>query len=432
MKILITGLCTLHWGRLEYGNIGNYYIVEPLVREIHRVFTNVEIVTTFQMTDEFCRRENVKTLPMEMYYSWSEYDVDIALKEYGIAKIYEETGQLIGTTPYLEQVLSSDIVIDISGEMWGDKANAVGSERMLVNLLKNRVAQSLGKHTVLYAVSAGPFSDIRTNDLARITYNGFSLVTIREPESFKRMKNLGFSLHNTKQSPCSSYLFEAASIEKANVILKDEKLDDFTKPTVGMVVCGFNLELPYDKWPRDDDEYVEFAMTIEYIVNELGARVVLMSHSNGFDLPPNFKLKPGRDYDVIKQLQDVVAKRKKVKNMDDVRCIENAYIPSETKAIIGRFDMFVTGRVHASVASISQCIPTVFITYEKEEDTGKTLGFASISGQEKFVSTPNAKDMITKIEDCFRNREVIMESLKECMPLIKEKSRGGIYYLKDL
>ena len=57
MKILVTGLCTLHWGRLEYGNVGNYYIIEPFFRELHRVFPEAKIVTTFQMTKEFCERE---------------------------------------------------------------------------------------------------------------------------------------------------------------------------------------------------------------------------------------------------------------------------------------------------------------------------------------------------------------------------------------
>ena len=49
MKILVIGQGTLHWGRLEFGNIGNYYIIEPFFRELHRVFPNATIKTTFQM-----------------------------------------------------------------------------------------------------------------------------------------------------------------------------------------------------------------------------------------------------------------------------------------------------------------------------------------------------------------------------------------------
>ena len=64
-KILVTGLCTLHWGRLQYGNVGNYYIMEPMFRLLHERFPEHEIATTFQMDDRFVKQEKVTVLPME-------------------------------------------------------------------------------------------------------------------------------------------------------------------------------------------------------------------------------------------------------------------------------------------------------------------------------------------------------------------------------
>ena len=74
-SILVTGLCTLHWGRLQYGNIGNYYIVEPLFRQLHKHFPDYKIVTTFQMDEQFIRKEDIEVVPMELYYAWNEDDV---------------------------------------------------------------------------------------------------------------------------------------------------------------------------------------------------------------------------------------------------------------------------------------------------------------------------------------------------------------------
>ena len=62
MRILVTGLTTLHWGRLEYGNIGNYYIIVPLFRKLHAYFPDAEIRTTLQLTDEFVEKENINKL----------------------------------------------------------------------------------------------------------------------------------------------------------------------------------------------------------------------------------------------------------------------------------------------------------------------------------------------------------------------------------
>ena len=433
MKIFVTGLCTLHWGRLEYGNIGNYYIIEPFFRVLHRVFPEAEIVTTFQMTKGFCERENVCCLPMNIYYSWSEYDVDIALKEYAITQLYNQTGQIVKTTPYLEQVISSDMIIDISGEMWGDKANPVGKNRMLVNLLKIRVAQQLGKCTVLFAATVGPFSEQKTNELAKITYEGFDLAINREHETTLFLKSIGFSIDNVKEFPCPSFLFEQAEESEMQDIFNKEQIIGSKKPTVGMVVCGFNMTtLPYDKWPREDDEYTDFAIAVEHIVNDLGARVVLMSHSNAFDLPPDFRLKPGRDYLIVKQLQQVVVKRGRVKNLDDILCIDNAYVPAQTKAIIGQFDMFVTGRMHASVAAVSQFVPTVYIMHGQGSKSIKIIGFSSILGLQEYVSEPIANDLVQKINLCFNNRAAIRAHLQKRIPEIQSNAKQGFDALKEL
>jgi colanic acid/amylovoran biosynthesis protein len=134
-------------------------------------------------------------------------------------------------------------------------------------------------------------------------------------------------------------------------IYKKEKLDYKSAKKVGFVLCGFNmLTAPYDKWPRDDSDYIQFAEVIEYIIGEFNASVFLMSHSNGFELPPKFKLITGRDYPIAKQLFEVVAKRGKV-NIGNMHLIEGPYNPWETKAIIRQFDMFIAGRLHASVAA---------------------------------------------------------------------------------
>ena len=67
-SILVTGLCTLHWGRLQYGNIGNYYIVEPLFRQLHKHFPDYKIVTTFQMDEQFIRKEDIEVVPRDIIF----------------------------------------------------------------------------------------------------------------------------------------------------------------------------------------------------------------------------------------------------------------------------------------------------------------------------------------------------------------------------
>src|SRR5690554_600297 len=126
MNILLTGQCSLHWGRMEFGNIGNYYIIEPFIRELHRVFPDCEIRTTFQMSERFCTEEGVDVLPMDLFYGWADQDLPLAKKEAELAERFSESGELSEQTPYLEAVLWADTVIDFSGDIWGDNANFLG------------------------------------------------------------------------------------------------------------------------------------------------------------------------------------------------------------------------------------------------------------------------------------------------------------------
>ena len=191
---MVIGQCTLHWGRMEFGNMGNFYVIQPFFRELHRVFPKAEIFTTFQMSDKFCHEEKVTCLPMELYYGWNEDDLEIAKCELEIASTFAQSGKLATTTRYIDAVMASDVVIDFSGDIWGRNADSVGPDRFLVGLLKDRVAQLLGKPTAMLAGSPGPFNQDETLPLAREVFRNFALVPNREPVSRTVLKEYGFNI----------------------------------------------------------------------------------------------------------------------------------------------------------------------------------------------------------------------------------------------
>lgn len=399
------------------------------MRELHRVFPDSEISTTFQMSESFCKKENVRVLPMKLYYNWDSDDLDTALIELASARMYNETGYLPKRTDYIDAVLNADLVIDFSGDIWGDNADFLGDNRFFVGLCKDRVAQLLGKKTVMLAGSPGPFNAKKNLDFAKEVYSNFDLVTNREAISIDLLKDYGFDVSHTKSLACPAFLFEPAKIDSVATYLGEERLKS---PVIGFIVCGWNFTTgPFDKWPREDDDYVQFAQAIEYIESELGASVCLMSHSNGFHVPPApFEAIHGRDYPVIKQLQKVVNDRgiaKKVFSLDGV------YDPWVTKAIIKQFDMLVSGRIHAAVAGLSQNIPTVIIDYGHEPKAHKLKGFAQVAGVLEYVADPaETNDLIAKIDSCWNNREGIKNHLKEQIPVVKDIARQNFDLLKEI
>ena len=434
MNILVIGQCTLHWGRMEFGNVGNYYIIEPFFRELHKTFPYAEIKTTLQMSQRFCEEENVTVLPMDIYYNWRNNELDLAYQELELSEIYKANTVLTEYTPYLEAVLWSDLVIDFSGDIWGDNANFLGPDRLEVGLLKDLIAMNLDKKVVMLAGSPGPFSNPRIKAMAQQVYGRFDLVTNREPISSALLSEQGFNLNKTHNLACPAFLFEPNSGPVIEKLLVNEGLsrENRNKQIVGFILCGWNFEVgPFDKWPRDNNEYTKFAECVEYITEKLGVQVCLLSHSNAFDIPPTaFKLKQGRDYPIIKQLQKVLADRGVAK---DVFALDGIYDAWDTKAIIGSFDMLVSGRIHAAVAGLSQSVPTVIINYGHEPKAHKLLGFATVASAQDYVADPcDSEDLKTKIKTCWDNREEYKQRLDVHIPLVKSQACKNFELLRNL
>ncbi len=410
MNILIIGQCTLHWGRMEFGNIGNYYIIEPLIRGFYKEFgDDINIRTTLQMSERFCKDEKVEVLPMDLYFGFNEKDLPTALEELAIAEYYNKYNVLLKETPFITEVLNSDLVVDFSGDIWGDNADFLGDNRFLVGLIKDRVAQLLGKKTAMIAGSPGPFNNIQTLSFAKEVFENFDVVTNREPISIEILKEKGFNISNTHSLACPSFLFSPSENINIKNILPDY---NSKRPKVGFILCGWNFEEgPFDKSPREDSEYDKFADVVKYLINNLGCNVYLMSHSNGFPIPPKeFKLQHGRDYPIAKQLQKVLNNKGITEHLYSLDTVYNAW---DTKAIIGNFDMLISGRVHGAIAGLSQFVPTVIIDYGHEPKAHKLLGFAKVAGVEEYVASPNSvEEMTEKISHLWGNMKDVKQILK--------------------
>lgn len=429
MRILLMGQCTLHWGRMEFGNLGTYAVIEPLIRELHRVFPDGEIKTTFQLSDGFCRREKVHVLPMDLYYGWKKTDLIKALYEVAATALMGKRIPKFLRTDFISAVLSSDLTIDFSGDIWGANADLVGKHRFIIGLFKDLTAHYLGKKIVMLAGSPGPFAGFFKKKLAKYVFGKFDLVTNREEISTVLLQKDQFPTTHVHSLACPAFLFQGRPEAEMKDIFKNENLEDDNTPKVGVVVCGWNMKKgPFGRWPREDSEYEVFAEMVEYIVNQLHAKVFLLSHNNGFIPPPHFKVIEGRDHQILRQLSNVLSKRGKTSHYTNLTKI---YSAAEMKTIIGRFDMLVTGRIHAAVAGFTQCVPTVILDYGHEPKAHKLLGFSKLVGMTDYMADPGrVEDVIGTVDRCWHNRHDIKEKLKIELPKVRKKAQDNFNLLK--
>ena len=200
-----------------------------------------------------------------------------------------------------------------------------------------------------------------------------------------------------------------------------------------VIVCGWNFTKgPYDRWPRDDIEYINWVNLVKEIVaKESNATFFLLSHSNGFDGKCEaMKLKQGRDYPIVKQLYDILCEDG---YENYVVLLDGTYLPDVTKGIIANLDILISGRMHGAVAGLSQAIPTVIMDYGHEPKAHKLAGFAQMVGVEKYLVNPNNKQELVDItEDCINNRVVIKQVLEKKMKRIKEEAMKQFDYLESV
>ncbi len=427
-SILIIGQCSLHWGRMEFGNIGNYYIAEPFFEELRRVFPNAVLKTTMQFSDSFCERFRIRTLPLECYYDFnSGGNLETAKREFESAIGCEKNIE----SRYIEEVESADLVIDFSGDIWGDNADFLGKDRFEVGLYKDMTAQVL-KPTVMLAGSPGPFSDERIKKLAKKVFEGFKMVTNREPISTRILKAEEFDTSHVVDSACPSFLFQQMDKAGVSELLRKERIEISGKPAVGFILCGWNFEKgPYGLWPREDSEYETFVKTITNMIDKYDVQIYLISHTNGFKVPPaDFELIRGRDYPLMEQLEQILDR---LGYRESVTLIRTPYLPKQIKGIIGELDMLISGRMHGAVAGISQCIPTVMIDYGHEPKAHKVSGFAEIAGLEEFIASPaNPEQLLETTERCWNEKEKLQDMLKKRIPEIQEEVRRQFEMLKDI
>lgn len=437
MKILVTGLTTLHWGRLEYGNIGNYYIIVPFFRNLHRAFPDAEISTTLQFSDAFLKAENIRSLPLDYYYSWRQDHGDLkeALREYAIAELFSRTGKLHDTTPFLEEVRASDLVLFFHGDMWGDNADFAGEKRFAVDLLKTRAAQLLGKKTVMLASSPGPVTDPEWLDLAQETFKKFDLVANREAQSKILLEKSGFDVSRTSDFACPAYLFSPSyyphPVNPAELYAKAQIPLDKKVKNIGLIPATYSLpDRSFDQWEHDDSDFSSFIELIEHIISKYDVNVILISHSNGFEITPSFKRIHWRDYKMVCTIYEIIKRRNKV-DMRHLFKLDLLLYPWEMHAFIGELDMLISGRVHGSVAGLNQTVPTMAIDYKNGPLAHKMFGFFDVIKMGNFVVPREDNDFVSFFDTMYQDLQSIRLNLQRNLPQVQASAIAAFDQLKE-
>ena len=148
---------------------------------------------------------------------------------------------------------------------------------------------------------------------------------------------------------------------------------------------------------------------INHLIREKEATVLLIPHVFGQSE------KSESDQTVCEKLyQDL-----KPTYGDRLYLARGRYDQSEIKYIIGLCDFFIGSRMHACIAALSQCIPTVPVAYSK-----KFIGVMETIGVENYVAdlrTTDEEGILRIVDRAWNEKNDIRRRLEDKMPEVRAR-----------
>lgn len=290
----------------------------------------------------------------------------------------------------------ADIIVTTGGDVLSED---YGIFNFLTEFCGLFIGILLKKPIFVYAESIGPFKSRVTQFIARSILKRVSVITTRDKISFQYLKELGVSGVPIYLTADSAFLLDKKKVNSPS-------LNDFINVKR---LIGFSINNAISFWKKKDyDKHVNIMVkVIDTIIEKIDANVIII---------PHVTIKNDID-------NDRIISRKvfsKLKNKKRVLIVDGEYGADEFKYIISCCDLFIGERMHANIAALSTCIPTIAISYSI-----KTPGLMELVGLPYYsidFEELNENILVNKILEAWQEREKIKKHLKRVIPKIKKKA----------
>lgn len=236
---------------------------------------------------------------------------------------------------------NADIIIPSGGDIF---TSDYGNFRKHASILiSSKTPVYLCSHTI------GPFNKADEAYFLKCLKN-VKAISVREKSSYDYLKSLDI---NTRVEHVADVAFHLPILGREEAV---------------RILAGFNLDIEKDKVIAlsiskgiikysglDDSQYYQEWVKLIKILVEEGYKIVLIPHVTEIN-PDNNDVLAGK---AVLQLLPLDV-------LQSVFHLSGELSASEFKTVIGYCDALIGTRTHATIASLSQCIPTVSIAYSRK------------------------------------------------------------------
>jgi len=305
--------------------------------------------------------------------------------------------------PCLENVYkNADAVIVTGGDIFYDD---YGPPLLEINMLE--LAHKLGIKTVIWGFSIWPQKDHSIRKKVLDMLAKVDLIMVRDDATYNYLRRAGLEIKRVADGA-----FLMAPDEKAPLSLPAEHKD--------RLVIGFNgsslmfgQHIPCAKHAFVTQELVRY---FQYLIDNENVFIVFVPHDG-------YPASSERGF--LWELATLI-------NRPDMIYIpEKIYNAPETKALVGKCSCFIAMRFHASIAAMSQGIPTIGLSYSP-----KFAGLHElVYGHKRFLLDYESiafDGLLGKFDCLLKNGNEVKVSLKKRIAELKSQAELSGNYFRQL
>jgi polysaccharide pyruvyl transferase WcaK-like protein len=320
-------------------------------------------------------------------------------------------GRIVSKDKCLKRIAEADFVIDVNaGDSFSD---LYGKKRFILGFLRKWLVLSMGKKLIFMPQTYGPFKSRITRYLAKWLVKRSTAAYTRDKAGYEYLSRLfGNNIDGQKVHvvPDIAFILDAQRPDDIDSELQTI-FESKAKPVVGLNISGllyrggynesnmFGLKADYPKLVGE---------IIATLIDNYDVQVVLIPHVFP---PPDFEVE-----------SDLTACMDACRSIDEkyfknVYLVRKQYSHTQIKYIIGKCDFFAGARMHSCIAAMSQCVPTVGLSY-----SDKFFGVFEQVGNQQNVIEMREKDedeIIEHLKTAFEQRDELRKHFKNIMPNIR-------------
>jgi polysaccharide pyruvyl transferase WcaK-like protein len=321
----------------------------------------------------------------------------LTINKYGI-----KTDRILWVKPsFYNAIKSCDLMVVSGGDILAD----YGETSVKHCFFPIAIAKALKKPVFVFAQSISPYKSDELLNFARHYLNKVDLITVREGISYEYLKNIKIKTPSYLTAD-PAFLLQPSSEERLKNILNKEGISMDSSLTVGISVSE-----TLTKWGGSNQENFlkTMAAVCDSIIRQYRARLIFVPHVMYPDDPSN------DDRVVSEKVRNIM------KEKGSVYLLRGDYSCRDLKSVIGKCDVLIGARTHATIASASQHIPTLALAYST-----KAFGIMEdVLDREKCtcdISKVTLDELLGKTVYLIENREQIRESASSRLRIITERA----------